>query len=49
MNSVERIKEYVNIEQEPPAVIDGHRPPTNVNTYFFFLMVFFFCLRYFVY
>ncbi|KAF9584468.1 hypothetical protein BGW38_006357 [Lunasporangiospora selenospora] len=27
MNSVERIGEYMNLPQEPPAVIEGSRPP----------------------
>lgn len=27
LNSVERIQEYLEIEQEPPAQIEGHRPP----------------------
>lgn len=27
LNSVERIQEYLELEQEPPATIDGHRPP----------------------
>ncbi|KAK9710865.1 Transporter of the ATP-binding cassette (ABC) [Basidiobolus ranarum] len=27
MNSIERIQEYMTIEQEPPAVIEGERPP----------------------
>ncbi|OAA58984.1 ABC bile acid transporter [Niveomyces insectorum RCEF 264] len=29
MNSVERIKEYLDVEQEAPAVIDDSRPPAN--------------------
>ncbi|KAJ3033391.1 hypothetical protein HDV00_006388 [Rhizophlyctis rosea] len=29
MNSVERVKEYLEIEQEPPAVIEEHRPPAE--------------------
>eukprot|EP01135_Chromosphaera_perkinsii_P000783 Nk52_evm71s151 gene=Nk52_evmTU71s151 len=29
MNTVERVKEYSNIEQEPPAILDHNRPPTN--------------------
>lgn len=29
MNSVERIQEYLDIEQEPPAVIEDHRPPKD--------------------
>lgn len=27
LNSVERIQEYLELEQEPPAIIDNHRPP----------------------
>ncbi|KAK9718409.1 Transporter of the ATP-binding cassette (ABC) [Basidiobolus ranarum] len=27
MNSIERVQEYMTIEQEPPAVIEGERPP----------------------
>ncbi|ORX95055.1 hypothetical protein K493DRAFT_329810 [Basidiobolus meristosporus CBS 931.73] len=27
MNSVERVREYMTIEQEPPAVIESQRPP----------------------
>ncbi|KAF9979372.1 hypothetical protein BGZ73_000066 [Actinomortierella ambigua] len=27
MNSVERIREYTDLPQEPPATIEGHRPP----------------------
>ncbi|KAI1316226.1 hypothetical protein EDD11_010273 [Mortierella claussenii] len=27
MNSVERVREYMDLTQEPPAVIDGSRPP----------------------
>ncbi|ORX96337.1 P-loop containing nucleoside triphosphate hydrolase protein [Basidiobolus meristosporus CBS 931.73] len=27
MNSVERVREYMTIEQEPPAVIESERPP----------------------
>ena len=27
MNAVERVEEYSSIEQEPPAIIEGHRPP----------------------
>ncbi|GAA5796465.1 hypothetical protein HPULCUR_001837 [Helicostylum pulchrum] len=27
LNSVERVQEYLELEQEPPAVINGHRPP----------------------
>ncbi|KAG0794583.1 hypothetical protein G6F22_005317 [Rhizopus arrhizus] len=27
LNSVERIQEYLEIEQEAPAIIEGHRPP----------------------
>ncbi|KAJ3053869.1 hypothetical protein HK097_003202 [Rhizophlyctis rosea] len=29
MNSVERVKEYLQIEQEPPAVMEDRRPPAN--------------------
>ncbi|KAK4229783.1 hypothetical protein QBC38DRAFT_518930 [Podospora fimiseda] len=29
MNSVERIKEYLNIEQEAAAVVEENRPPGN--------------------
>ncbi|KAJ3237858.1 hypothetical protein HDU81_008767 [Chytriomyces hyalinus] len=29
MNAVERVDEYAAIEQEPPAVIEHHRPPPN--------------------
>ncbi|KAJ3384810.1 hypothetical protein HDU92_003409 [Lobulomyces angularis] len=29
MNSVERIQEYSCIEQEPPAIIENQRPPSN--------------------
>ncbi|KAI8814939.1 hypothetical protein BJ742DRAFT_784975 [Cladochytrium replicatum] len=29
MNSIERILEYTKIEQEPPAIIEGHRPPAD--------------------
>ncbi|KAI9203555.1 P-loop containing nucleoside triphosphate hydrolase protein [Polychytrium aggregatum] len=29
MNSVERVREYLEIEQEPPGIIEGHRPPEN--------------------
>ncbi|KAJ3359817.1 hypothetical protein HDU91_004794 [Kappamyces sp. JEL0680] len=29
MNSVERVNEFSAIEQEPPAIIDNHRPPQN--------------------
>ncbi|KAH6579342.1 hypothetical protein BASA61_010315 [Batrachochytrium salamandrivorans] len=29
MNSVERINEYLSIEQEAPAIIPDHRPPSN--------------------
>lgn len=29
MNSVERIKEYLDIEQEAPAIIEDNRPPQN--------------------
>jgi ABC-type multidrug transport system fused ATPase/permease subunit len=27
LNSVERVQEYLEIEQEPPYVIEGHEPP----------------------
>ena len=26
---MERVNEYINIEQEPPAIIESHRPPSN--------------------
>lgn len=29
MNSVERIKEYLDVEQEAPAVVEENRPPQN--------------------
>ncbi|KAI8052914.1 hypothetical protein BDF22DRAFT_743591 [Syncephalis plumigaleata] len=29
MNSVERIDDYLSIEQEPPAIIEDNRPPHN--------------------
>ncbi|KAJ3291882.1 hypothetical protein HK104_005738 [Borealophlyctis nickersoniae] len=29
MNSVERINDYISIEQEAPAIIQGHRPPSS--------------------
>jgi len=29
MNSIERIKEYVEIDQEPPAIIPDNRTPPN--------------------
>lgn len=29
MNSVERIKEYLDVEQEAPAVVEKNRPPQN--------------------
>lgn len=29
MNSVERIKQYLDVEQEAPAVIENNRPPQN--------------------
>ncbi|KAJ3171396.1 hypothetical protein HK101_011253 [Irineochytrium annulatum] len=29
MNSVERCQEYLELEQEAPAIIDNHRPPSN--------------------
>ncbi|KAI8640714.1 hypothetical protein BD408DRAFT_444931 [Parasitella parasitica] len=27
LNSVERVQEYLELDQEPPATIDGHKPP----------------------
>ena len=30
MTSVERVKEYLEIEQEAPAVVEGERPPAVV-------------------
>ncbi|TPX56510.1 hypothetical protein SpCBS45565_g08389 [Spizellomyces sp. 'palustris'] len=29
MNSVERVLEYAAVEQEPPAIVDDNRPPSN--------------------
>ncbi|KAI0439378.1 multidrug resistance-associated protein [Xylaria telfairii] len=29
MNSVERVKEYLDVEQEPPAIDEKNRPPLN--------------------
>ncbi|KAI9593640.1 P-loop containing nucleoside triphosphate hydrolase protein, partial [Syncephalis fuscata] len=29
MNSIERINEYLTLEQEPPAIIEHNRPPSN--------------------
>ncbi|KAI0457143.1 multidrug resistance-associated protein [Xylaria acuta] len=29
MNSVERVKEYLDVEQEPPAINEKNRPPLN--------------------
>ncbi|KAG0210814.1 hypothetical protein BGX28_008950 [Mortierella sp. GBA30] len=29
MNAVERIEEYMNLEQEPPAIIEDSRPPAS--------------------
>ncbi|KAI8849966.1 P-loop containing nucleoside triphosphate hydrolase protein [Chytridium lagenaria] len=29
MNSVERCEEYSKIEQEPPAIVEGYRPPVD--------------------
>ncbi|GAW19331.1 hypothetical protein ANO14919_088170 [Xylariales sp. No.14919] len=29
MNSVERVKEYLDVEQEPPAINEKNRPPNN--------------------
>ena len=31
MNSVEGVKEYLEMEQEPPAVIKQKRPPADVR------------------
>src|SRR3954453_17502908 len=31
MNSVERVKEYLEIEQEAPAIVDGKQPPAAVS------------------
>lgn len=31
MNSAERINEYLNIDQEPPAIISSFRTPTTVH------------------
>ena len=31
MSSVERVKEYLEIEQEAPAVVDAKRPPAVVR------------------
>jgi len=33
MNSVERVEEYLDVPQEPPAVIEGHRPPAYWPSY----------------
>ncbi|KAJ3052959.1 hypothetical protein HK097_005357 [Rhizophlyctis rosea] len=29
MNSVERIQEYTSLEQEPPMIVESHRPPVS--------------------
>ncbi|KAF9363703.1 hypothetical protein BGX34_003505 [Mortierella sp. NVP85] len=29
LNSVERVVEYLNLEEEPPAIIEGSRPPAS--------------------
>ncbi|KAF9113681.1 hypothetical protein BGX27_001044 [Mortierella sp. AM989] len=29
LNSVERVTEYMNLEEEPPAIIEGSRPPAS--------------------
>ncbi|KAF9368019.1 hypothetical protein CPC16_005788, partial [Podila verticillata] len=29
MNAVERVEEYMTLEQEPPAIIEGSRPPAS--------------------
>ncbi|KAJ2996301.1 hypothetical protein NUW58_g1011 [Xylaria curta] len=29
MNAVERVKEYLDVEQEPPAIVEKNRPPMN--------------------
>ena len=48
LNSVERCIEYSVVEQEPPAIIEGHRPPQEVfwSQYFppFFYMVYLFLI-----
>lgn len=31
MNSVERVLEYANVEQEPPAIVEDYRPPFDVS------------------
>ena len=31
MNSVERVKEYLEVEQEAPAIVEGKRPPASVR------------------
>jgi len=31
MTSVERVKEYLEIEQEAPAIVEGKRPPAAVS------------------
>ncbi|KAI8372497.1 hypothetical protein BD560DRAFT_446485 [Blakeslea trispora] len=32
LNSVERVQEYLEIEQEPPAFVEDHRPPASWPT-----------------
>ncbi|CAG8612654.1 13568_t:CDS:10, partial [Racocetra persica] len=29
MNSIERIQDYLELEEEPPRIIEGHRPPSE--------------------
>ena len=36
MKAVERIEEYAEIEQEPPAIIESNRPPHDVCFIFSF-------------
>jgi ABC-type multidrug transport system fused ATPase/permease subunit len=31
MNAVERIDEYLNVEQESASIVDSYRPPENVS------------------
>jgi hypothetical protein len=31
MNSVERVKEYLEVEQEAPGIVEGKRPPAAVR------------------
>jgi len=31
LNSVERVNEYLEMPQEPPAIIEGSRPPAGVS------------------